>query len=316
MRLPVDALVLLSLILGTPVFAAMVLGWVLFRKVLRRTLTRLERGALRAAFAVLAVYILAFAYGSLIEADWVDRTTMIIPVREPVLGKDRFRIVHLSDLHVRAFGGRERRVLELVREARPDLILITGDIGDHPGDFAALAKLRKELDAPFGVFGVRGNDDHDVAALTSAGYELLRDGTRILERDGRRLCLAGRDHPSRVSLRRILDGQPEGAVTIFLQHLPEGVDQLSRLGPGQHVDLFLCGHTHGGQICLPFWGAVLTKSKYHKKYERGLYHVNGVPMVVSRGVGTSNVPARFLCRPEVGVIDLVVSGAPTLPNSR
>jgi predicted MPP superfamily phosphohydrolase len=77
---------------------------------------------------------------------------------------------------------------------------------------------------------------------------------------------------------------------------------------GQRVDLFLCGHTHGGQVCLPGWGAVITLSKYHKTYERGLYGVDGVPMYVSRGVGSGAgaVPAvRFLSRPEVAVIDLV-----------
>jgi predicted MPP superfamily phosphohydrolase len=90
--------------------------------------------------------------------------------------------------------------------------------------------------------------------------------------------------------------------------MPDAVDELRLRDPGQRVDLFLCGHTHGGQVCLPFWGAVITLSKYHKKYERGLFDVEGVPMVVSRGVGSGGggVPhVRFLARPEVGVIDLV-----------
>jgi predicted MPP superfamily phosphohydrolase len=74
------------------------------------------------------------------------------------------------------------------------------------------------------------------------------------------------------------------------------------------VDLFLCGHTHGGQVRLPFWGAVITMSKHHKRFESGLYDVGGVPMYVNRGVGCEGGSAprvRFLCRPEVAVFDLV-----------
>ena len=85
-------------------------------------------------------------------------------------------------------------------------------------------------------------------------------------------------------------------------------DELQGRDPGQRVDLFLCGHTHGGQVRLPFWGAVITLSKYHKRFESGLYDFEGVPMYVNRGVGCEGGSAprvRFLCRPEVAVIDLV-----------
>lgn len=108
-------------------------------------------------------------------------------------------------------------------------------------------------------------------------------------------------------LRDLLRDTAEGGITLCLHHTPDGVDGIRELDPGQRVDLFLCGHTHGGQVCLPFWGAVITLSKYHKKFESGLREYRGVPVYVNRGVGLEGgAPrVRFLCRPEVAVIDLV-----------
>lgn len=109
-------------------------------------------------------------------------------------------------------------------------------------------------------------------------------------------------------LKDLLKGLEDDATTIYLHHTPDAVEELLAREPGQRVDLFLCGHTHGGQVCLPFWGAIVTFSRQHKKYERGLYRVGDVSMYVNRGVGLEGgaVPRlRFLSRPEVVVIDLV-----------
>jgi predicted MPP superfamily phosphohydrolase len=136
----------------------------------------------------------------------------------------------------------------------------------------------------------------------------LVDDSRVLERNGRRLRLVGLGMTPGRPLRELLPSKDDGATTIFLHHVPDAVDELRARDAGQRVDLFLCGHTHGGQVCLPFWGAVITLAKYHKQYERGLYEVEGVPMYVNRGVGSGGgalPPVRFLSRPEVAVIDLV-----------
>src|SRR4029434_6314233 len=114
---------------------------------------------LRPAAAVLGLYALCFAYGNLIEADWVQTTRTEIKVAEPVLGYDRFRIVHLSDLHLDRMGSRERRMIEQVAGAKPQLIVMTGDYMNVREGAVALNEVLRALDAPYGVLGGEGNCD-------------------------------------------------------------------------------------------------------------------------------------------------------------
>jgi predicted MPP superfamily phosphohydrolase len=320
MALPFDAVALLALIFALPILALLALLSCLSYKLARRWrflshgITWVEkRWIFRPCAAFLAIYALCFAWGMLVEAHWVEATKTEISVDRPVLGHDRFRIVHLSDLHLERIGRREYRMVDLVREAKPHLILLTGDYMNAREGGAALVEILRALakEARYGIYGVEGNwDPKFVTAdlFRTGGADLIVDDTRLIERDNRRLRLVGHGIVPRRSLGELLHGLDDDAFTIYLQHRPDGVDELLDRGPGRRVDLFLCGHTHGGQVCLPFWGAVITLSKYHKKYERGLYDVQGVPMYVNRGVGMEGgaVPrVRFLARPEVAIIDLV-----------
>lgn len=317
--LPVDAVVLLTLIFALPLLSLILLAsWVSYRLAKRWGLMPRDKQVLverrwvvLPALAFAVVYGLCFAWGTLIEADWVQTTTTEIKVAEPILGHDRFRIVHLSDLHLDRIGRREERMMEQVRAAKPHLILLTGDYMNVRSGAVALDQILSALEAPFGVVGIEGNWDTkfvsaDVFRRARATY--LVDDSMVLERNGRRLRLVGQGlYPGR-PLRELLPPKDDGIPTIYLHHMPDALDQLRARDPGQRVDLFLCGHTHGGQVCLPFWGAVVTLSKFHKTYESGLYTVDGMPMYVNRGVGSGGggVPhVRFLARPEVAVIDLV-----------
>jgi predicted MPP superfamily phosphohydrolase len=317
--LPTDAVVLLTLIFATPLVAGVALASALSYRLARKwgVMPPDKRSwvespwVARPAAAVLVLYAGCFGYGNLIEADWVQTTRTEIKVSEPVLGLDRFRIVHLSDLHLERVGRRERRMIEQVLEAKPQLIVLTGDYLNVREGAVALHEVLGALKAPLGVIGVEGNWDTKFVSgeiFQRAGATWLVDDTRVLEREGRRLRVVGQGMTPSRTLKELLPPKDDGAYTIFLHHLPDAIDELRKRDPGQRIDLFLCGHTHGGQVCLPFWGAVITLSKYHKKYERGLYTVDGVPMYVNRGVGSGGggVPhVRFLARPEVAVIDLV-----------
>lgn len=317
--LPFDAVLLLSLIFGLPLFASLALASALSYRLARRWKRMppdkrawIERPwILWPCAGFLAVYALCFAYGNLIEADWVQTTHTEIRVKEPVLGYDRFRIVHLSDLHLDRMGRREARMIEQVRAADPQLIVLTGDYMNVREGAVALHEVLGALHAPHGVFGVEGNwDTKFVSAeiFERAKATMLIDDTQVLERNGKRLRLVGQGVVPGRSLKELLPEKDDGAYTVFLHHYPDAVDELRKRDAGQRLDLFLCGHTHGGQVCLPFWGAVITLGKYHKQYERGLYTVDGVPMYVNRGVGSGGggIPhVRFLARPEVAVIDLV-----------
>lgn len=318
--IPFDATLLLALIFFTPMATALIVAAALLRKVGRKRgwappdqISWVERRpVLWGSVASLAIYIHCFLYGTLIEIDWVETTHTVIEIDRPPLGYDRFRIVHLSDLHLERLGRRERRVVELVRGADPHLIVLTGDYMNVREAGGALVEMLQNLRAPHGVVGVAGNWDEKfpLRELFRRGEAvLLDDETRLLERDGHRLRLVGQSVYPGTPLRDLLPKDDDGAVTIYLHHKPDAVDELRGRQTGQRVDLFLCGHTHGGQVCVPFWGAVITLSKYHKQFERGLYEDGGVPMYVNRGVGVEGgaVPrVRFLSRPEVAVIDLVV----------
>jgi predicted MPP superfamily phosphohydrolase len=318
-QLPFDAILLLTLIFSLPLLTGLVvLSWLSYRLARHWNLMPRDkrvfvdrRWVILPSAAFLGIYALCFAYGTLIEADWVQTTRTEIPVREAVLGFDRFRIVQLSDLHLERMGRREQRMIEQVREAKPQLIVLTGDYMNVREGAVALNEVLRALEAPFGVVGVEGNWDTkfgvaDVFRRAKATY--LVDDTLVLEKDGHRLRLVGLGNDPGRPLKTLLPPSDDGIPTILLHHMPDALDELRRRDPGQRVDLFLCGHTHGGQVCLPFWGAVITLSRYHKKYERGLYDVDGVPMYVNRGVGSGGggLPhVRFLARPEVAVIDLV-----------
>jgi predicted MPP superfamily phosphohydrolase len=100
------------------------------------------------------------------------------------------------------------------------------------------------------------------------------------------------------------DPPPANLFSIFVYHEPDEILEVAR----DRYDLYLCGHTHGGQVRLPFYGALITFSKFDKRYEMGLYHEGVTTMYVNRGIGMAKWPqpeVRFLARPELTVIDLV-----------
>ncbi len=205
-----------------------------------------------------------------------------------------------------------------VSRAAPHMVVLTGDYMNVREGGVALVEVLRYLGGlriPHGVFGVEGHWDAKFPVrriFESSGAVLLDDETRLIEREGRRLRLVWQGiYPGR-RLKDLLEGLDDGAYTIYLHHWPDAVEELMGRGPGRRVDLFLCGHTHGGQVCLPLWGAVVTGSRLHKSYERGLHRLAGVHMYVNRGVGMQGgaVPRlRFLARPEVAVIEIVPRGS-------
>jgi len=316
---PIDAVLWIAFLLTLFLFSVLVLLYLGFLFVARaRGLIPSDRKSwlerpwvIWPAAGWAALCAVCFAYGSLVEPRWVRVTRTEIEVDQPVLGYERFRIVHLSDLHLERFGGREQSVVEAVTRAAPHLILLTGDYMNVREGGVALVEVLRDLRAPHGVFGVGGHWDAKFPTgrlFEAAGAVLLEDETRLIEHAGKRLRLAGQDVYPVQPLRDLLRGLEDGAFTIYLQHSPDAAEELLSREPGQRVDLFLCGHTHGGQVRLPLWGAIVTLSRQHKKYEQGLYRVGGVPMYVNRGVGLEGgavPPVRFLAPPEVAVIELV-----------
>ncbi len=237
-------------------------------------------------------------------------------------GAPPIRIMHLTDLHVERLTRREASVLALIDELRPDLIVYTGDLLSYSyvDDSTARAECRmlmSKLRAPLGVFAVPGTplvDTNSALDGVLGGLEnvcLLRDGIVSLPNHPR-LRLIGLSclHDPSIDgprLARLVEGLPAGDYTLLLYHAPD----LTPEAAGGGVDLMLCGHTHGGQVRLPLFGALVTSSIYGKRYEMGEYHEGRTTVYVSRGIGMEGkgIPRmRFLCEPEVVLIELRGSG--------
>ncbi|HSJ58175.1 MAG TPA: hypothetical protein VLC95_13410, partial [Anaerolineae bacterium] len=252
-------------------------------------------------------------------------------------GAGRIRIVQLSDLHIERLTRRERGLPELVRGLGPDLILLPGDFlntsyNRDPEAAAGLGALLGELDAPLGMYAVWGTahvDYPDVLrpVLQAAGVEVLEDRAVGLSPDGSAggneelgnsassaLWLMGvtptwAPDEDAERVRTLLAAAPPGAFSLLLYHLPDLMPAAAALG----VDAYLAGHTHGGQWRVPGFGALVTSSRYGKRYEAGLYQEGRTRLYVSRGLGMEGFGtprARLFCRPEVVVLDLHGAGVP------
>jgi hypothetical protein len=156
------------------------------------------------------------------------------------------------------------------------------------------------------TFAVRGNWDGLFHAdlFGGTGVRELKGGSAELTVRGARFWIGGVPVGSPVTPDRLLAAAPAGAVRVLLVHWP---DEVEAVRPGS-CDLCCAGHTHGGQVALPFYGALLKFPAEGPYYERGLYQVKGTPLVVTRGIGMEGggvIRVRFCARPEVSIIDLV-----------
>lgn len=214
-----------------------------------------------------------------------------------------FRILHLTDLHVDMDPENLAAVIRQIQPLEYDLCVLTGDYRRHtwgPVDAAleGMARLRGAIKGE--ALAVLGNHDsiRMVPGLEDMGYRLLLNEHCAIERSGQSLYIAGVDdaHYYKVhNLHRAGEQIPEGAVTLLLSHTPEIWHEAAHAG----FDLFLCGHTHGGQICLPGGFPVTLDARCPRRMGRGYWRHNGMQGYTSPGAGTSVVNVRLNCPPEV-----------------
>lgn len=225
------------------------------------------------------------------------------------------RILHLTDLHIERITRRELELIQQVKALQPDLILLTGDYAnvDYLDDAHTLRDTRAvlaQLSAPYGVFAVIGSvDGPHVMDKVFGGLSItvLEDKIQKIQIGQQEIDLIGVSNFGSTRDGQILSALmrqvPAETFSILLYHTPDLIDVADRL----RIDLYLAGHTHGGQVRLPLWGAIITMSAFGKQYESGLYQLNPTTLYVSRGIGLEGLSlprARFLCSPEIVVIDL------------
>lgn len=233
-----------------------------------------------------------------------------------------FRIAQVSDLHNTEFGEGNTKLIEILSELKPDIIVITGDLIDarHTDIKIALDFVKGAVSiAP--VYYVTGNHEANCSqygqlktGLEMAGVTILEDEALQLECDGEMLTIIGISDPDftikgdifnevpgmvKAKLNSLIDDNNN--YMILLSHRPELFETYVCCG----VDLVLSGHAHGGQFRLPFIGGIVAPNQgLFPKYDSGLYTDGITNMVVSRGLGNSIIPFRFNNRPEVVLVEL------------
>ena len=233
---------------------------------------------------------------------------------------DGYRIAQVSDLHNAKFGDGNQRLLEILREAEPDMIAITGDLIDsRKTNIVVALAFAKEAVKIAPCYYVSGNHEARVSeyqdlktGLEAAGVTVLDDAQIKIEVSGESITVIGVNDPSfhadyltrdaSVIDRKLSELAAENpGFTILLSHRPE----LFETYVDHDLDLVLGGHAHGGQFRLPLIGGLIAPNQgLFPKYDAGLYSEGGTNMIVSRGLGNSIIPFRFNNRPEVVLIEL------------
>jgi predicted MPP superfamily phosphohydrolase len=260
------------------------------------------------AVAVIAAAGLAWA---LFEAQWVELLERTAPVRGLPPELDGFRVLHISDFHLGtiSLNGRAlRKAVDWADGRDVDLVAVTGDLVSRRRGARTLARQLGRLRSRHGTFAVLGN--HDVASTRdpfsrpadlSAVDEavLLEHESVVVEHGGRRIQVAGGDPRRHLEPHGLL-ADPAADLRILLVHFP---DEVRTLAPGD-FHLILAGHLHGGQICVPTPAGKVRLEHLRAPYWEGVFELPQATLHVSRGLGTSFVPFRFLARPEATILTL------------
>ncbi|MCM3715526.1 metallophosphoesterase [Halalkalibacter oceani] len=225
-----------------------------------------------------------------------------------------YRIVQLSDLHNKRFGSEQQALVQKVADARPDLIVFTGDLVDSAkGDEEASLLLMEKLVELAPVYYVTGNHEWSSGRFSSLEQQLTAAGVHILRNTASELAigedtiqLVGIDDPAQGEqtenmLEQAFHKVDEERFTILLAHRPEEL----ALYADYPVDLIFSGHAHGGQFRLPFIGGLVAPNQgWFPPYTAGSHTLGRATMIVNRGLGNSIIPQRIFNRPEIVVVTL------------
>jgi predicted MPP superfamily phosphohydrolase len=239
----------------------------------------------------------------------IEHITIPIPNLQPAL--EGFKIVQMSDIHLYPFTKLElvQRAVQVSNSLKPDITVLTGDyVWRNLSAINDLTPALAELDAKYGVFATMGNHDYWLNvevikdSFKSVGLPVLENQGVTFNVGGAHLHLAGLDDgwSGNPDLNAAMQGAPEGAPVVLLMHEPDLADIYSQ---DPRISLQLSGHTHGGQIRIPGIGA-LVHPHLGRKYDFGLYNVNGMWLYTNRGIGCISEPIRLNCPPEISEFTL------------
>ncbi|MCB1755188.1 MAG: metallophosphoesterase family protein [Gammaproteobacteria bacterium] len=220
-----------------------------------------------------------------------------------------YTLLLISDLHLDMNPDMPAALIEAVKDLDYDICVLTGDYraktwGSHLPTMAAMAKVRPHLKNE--VYAILGNHDsiRMVPHFEKMDIRMLINESVALERDGERIYLAGIDDPHYYrsdNMELACDAIPHDALSILLSHSPEMYKQAAFA----KFELMLCGHTHGGQVCLPGGVPFMVNANCPRRYTKGLWQFSALQGYTSVGSGVSVVDVRINCPPEVTLIELL-----------
>ena len=247
--------------------------------------------------------VLVGGWGTIIEPRWVDFSEHRVPIPGLPPRLDGLRVAHLTDVHASHVVPLEwiRSVVDQVNAQQPDLVVITGDlVTEDTSWITGVARELGRLQARLGRFAILGNHDYWThgprvsRALEAAGIRHLRNDNVLLGGAGGLRLIGVDDHwTGNMDFERAMAGVGAQEPKLVMMHSPDLVFEASRAG----AHLALAGHTHGGQVRLPGWGALIVPSEHG--FQAGFYDEDSTRLYVNRGVGTLDLKVRTFCRPEV-----------------
>jgi hypothetical protein len=223
---------------------------------------------------------------------------------------DGYKIIYMSDLHLDGLDGLTEKLQSILRSTSADLCLLGGDIrmetyGPMDEALSRCFRLLPEIKAQDGIYGVLGNHDciEMIPQLREAGLTILVNEAVSIERGTERIWIVGIDDPHHFQCHDLVhafDRVPENEFVIFMSHSPEVYREAADLG----ARLYLCGHTHAGQIQIAPLGPIFTHSRTGRRFSQGVWEYQGMQGYTSSGVGVSGVPVRFFSHGEVVTVAL------------
>ena len=256
--------------------------------------------------------------GVLIEPNRLKVVRKEVSLRRWPARMDGFKIALISDFHYDPYFSVHpiRAAVPIVNGLHPDMVALTGDfvsvlVTSDPEKGASYAEpcaeILRNIRAPYGLWAVMGNHDvftdadHITSVLRSVGIKVLANQSTPIENNGGRFWLAGVDDVlgGTADLDATLHNIPTNEASVLLVHEPDFADNVAR----HPVDLQLSGHTHGGQIRVPFMRP-LYLPKLARKYVWGLYTIGNLTLYTNAGIGTVDIPVRFNCPPEVTLLTI------------
>lgn len=263
--------------------------------------------------AILGISGGTYYYAREIEPKMVDTNNQTIHSAKIPPAFQDYKVVQFSDTHIGFHYSLEQLndIVTQINNQQPDLIVFTGDLVDKPDTYKwnqQLIDTLNSLTASDGKYWIYGNHDHGGYGtnivrntMEKAGFELLQNEHVTVNKHGDQIVLAGIDDLmlGKPDLSKTLQGVDTNLYTILLAHEPDFADSAST----HPIDIQLSGHSHGGQVRIPFVGDLYTPA-FAEKYVQGEYALDDFVLYVSRGLGTTRLPYRFLCKPEYNIYTL------------